>query len=76
MEAGVVKLLSDVNNYKIVDEMHVDLAVDCIHYAVIKLTTVHLQNDDWCIHYSSTIHVCVCFRNQFFDMNSMEMSIV
>ena len=29
--------------------MQVDLAVDCIHDAVIKLMTVHLPNDDWCM---------------------------
>jgi hypothetical protein len=49
IEAGTVKLLSDINNYKIVDETQVDLAVNCICDAIIKLTTVHLPNDDWCM---------------------------
>jgi hypothetical protein len=49
IEAGVVKILYDIHNYKIVDESQVDLAVDCIHDVIIKLMTAHSSNDDWCM---------------------------
>lgn len=45
LEAGAVKLLSDIHNYRKVIEVRVDLQTDCMRKAINKLTTDTVH--DW-----------------------------